>query len=168
MPTKEGNTRAKRSSRIAWKRALPRILRPPIRLRKMAYPRELAGPFAVWFAAFPSTVNSRASCGGSSSSLRLNSATVCHTPGLTWRRRSSGCTAKEANLLHLKIICARAFVYIKDAKKMEPKSREGMLCGFSENEALSYRVWNPKTRRVVESKNVTFIETPSHLIPQPI
>ena len=51
---------------------------------------------------------------------------------------------------------------------MEPKSREGMLCGFSENEALSYRVWNTKTRRVVESKNVTFIETPSHLIPQPI
>ena len=42
-----------------------------------------------------------------------------------------------------------------------------MLCGFSEDEALSYRVWNLKTRRVVESKNVTFIETPPHLIPQP-
>ena len=75
---------------------------------------------------------------------------------------------KGGQLSHLKIICARAFVHIKDTKKMEPKSREGMLCGFSENEALSYRVWNPKTRRVVESKNVTFIETPSHLIPQPI
>ena len=49
---------------------------------------------------------------------------------------------------------------------MEPKSREGMLGGFSENEALSYRVWNPKIRRVVESWNVAFIETPSHLIPQ--
>ena len=42
-----------------------------------------------------------------------------------------------------------------------------MLCGFSEDEALSYRVWNPKTRRVVESKNVTFIENPPRLIPQP-
>ena len=73
---------------------------------------------------------------------------------------------KEANLSHLKIIGARAFVHIKDAQKMEPKSWEGMLCGLSEKEALSYRVWNPKPRRVVESKNVTFIETPSHIIPQ--
>ena len=73
---------------------------------------------------------------------------------------------KEANLSHLKIIGARAFVHIKDAKKLEPKSWEGMLCGFSEAEALSYRIWNPKTCRVVESRNVAFIETPPHLIPQ--
>ena len=74
---------------------------------------------------------------------------------------------KEANLSHLKIIDGRAFVHIKDAKKLKPKSREGRLCGFSKDEALSYRIWNPKTRRVVESRNVTFIETPPHLIPQP-
>ena len=49
----------------------------------------------------------------------------------------------------------------------EPKSWERMLRGFSEGKALSYRVWNPKTRRVVESRNVTFIKTPPHLIPQP-
>ena len=35
------------------------------------------------------------SCRGSSCSLRLTSATVCHTPGLTWRRRSSGYTARR-------------------------------------------------------------------------
>ena len=69
---------------------------------------------------------------------------------------------------HLKIIGVRAFVHIKDAKKLEPKSWEGMLCGFSEDESLFYRVWNPKPRRVVESRNVTFIVTPPHLIPQPI
>ena len=73
----------------------------------------------------------------------------------------------EANLSHLKIIGARAFVHIKDAKKLEPKPWEEMLCSFSEDEALSYRVWNPKTRRVVESRSVTFIETPSYPIPQP-
>ena len=73
---------------------------------------------------------------------------------------------KEAILSHLKIIGARAFVHIKDANILELKSWEGMLCGFSEDEALSYRVWNPKTRRVVESKNVAFIETPPYLIPQ--
>ena len=74
---------------------------------------------------------------------------------------------KKANLSHLKTISARAFVHIKDAKKVEPKSWEGMLCNFNEDEALSYWVWNPKPRRVVESRNVTFIETPPHLIPQP-
>ena len=72
---------------------------------------------------------------------------------------------KEANLSHLKIIGAKAFVHIKDAKKLESRSWEGILCGFSENEALSYRVWNPKTCRVLESRNVTFIETPPHFIP---
>ena len=70
-------------------------------------------------------------------------------------------------MLHLNIIGARAFVHIKDTKNLEPKSWEGMLCGFSEDEALSYRVWNPETRRVVDSRTVTFIETPPHLSPQP-
>ena len=67
--------------------------------QKMACPRELAGPFAVWFAAFSSTLNSRPSCGGSSCSLRLNSATVCHPPGLTWRRRSSGLYGKGGQFI---------------------------------------------------------------------
>ena len=87
VPTKEGNTRAKRSSSIAWKRASPRSLRPPTRLSKTTCPSALAGPFAIWFAAFSSTVDSRPCCGESSCSLRLTSATVCHTPDLTWRRR---------------------------------------------------------------------------------
>ena len=72
---------------------------------------------------------------------------------------------KKANLTHLKINGAKAFVHIRDAKKLEPKSWEGMLCGFSKNEALSYRVWNQKSHGVVGSRNVTFIETPPHLIP---
>ena len=75
---------------------------------------------------------------------------------------------KEDTLSHLKIIGARAFVHIKDAMKLQPKSWEGMLCGFSEDEALSYRVWNPKTCRVMESRYMTFIDTPPHLTPQPI
>ena len=43
-----------------------------------------------------------------------------------------------------------------------------MLCSFSEKEALSYRIWNPKPNKVVESRNVTFIEAPPHLIPHSI
>ena len=74
---------------------------------------------------------------------------------------------KEADLSHLKIIGSRAFVHIKDSTKLGHTSWEGMVCGFSENESNSYHVWNPKTRRVVEARNVVFIETPPHLIPQP-
>ena len=96
VPTKEGNTRAKRSSSIAWKRASPRSLRPQTRFSKMACPSALAGPFAVWFAAFSSTVGARPSCGAGSCSLLLTSTTVCHTPGLTYRRRSSGYTARRS------------------------------------------------------------------------
>ena len=40
-----------------------------------------------------------------------------------------------------------------------------MVCGFSKTESNSYCIWNPKTRRVVESRNVVFIDTPSNLLP---
>ena len=40
-----------------------------------------------------------------------------------------------------------------------------MACGFSQSESNSFRIWNPKTRRVVENGNVVFIETPPHLLP---
>ncbi|CAN0475329.1 unnamed protein product, partial [Ascophyllum nodosum] len=65
---------------------------------------------------------------------------------------------KEVDWSHLKIIGAKAFVHIQDARKLELKSWERILYGFSEDEALFYRVWNPKSRRVVDSRNVTFIE----------
>ncbi|CAN0369168.1 unnamed protein product, partial [Ascophyllum nodosum] len=65
---------------------------------------------------------------------------------------------KEAVLSHFKATGARAFVHIKDTEKLESKSWEGMLCGFSEKEAISCQIWNAKTRKVVKSKNATFIE----------
>ena len=101
--------------------------------------------------------------------LMLTAAYLCSRmphSGLDMETPFKQLYGKEAYLSHVKIIDTRAFVYIKNAKNMEPKSWEGMLCGFSEDEALSYRVWNPQFRRVVESSNVTFIETPPHLIPQ--
>ena len=76
---------------------------------------------------------------------------------------------KNADLSHLKIIGARAFVHMKNPNKLGHTSWEGMVCGFSETESNSYRLWNPNTRRVVESKkesrNVVFIETPPDLLP---
>ena len=102
--------------------------------------------------------------------LMLTAAYICNRiphSGLHTETPFKPLYGKETNLSYVKTIGARAFVHIKDAKKLEPKSWEGMLCGFSEDEALYYRVWNPNTRRVVESRNVTFIETPPRTIPQP-
>ena len=44
---------------------------------------------------------------------------------------------KDAVLSHLKIIGARAFVYIKNPNKLGHTSWEGMVCGFSETESNS-------------------------------
>ena len=54
------------------------------------------------------------------------------------------------------------FVRMKDPRTI----REGKVCGCSV-ERKSYRVRNPKTRRVVESRDVTFIETPPHILFRP-
>ena len=74
---------------------------------------------------------------------------------------------KDTDLSHLKIIGARAFAHIKNPNKV-PVGRtswERMVCGFSETEINSYRIWNSKKRRVVESRNGVFIETPPNLLP---
>ena len=72
---------------------------------------------------------------------------------------------KYGDLSYIRIIGARAFVYIKDSNKLGDTSWEEMVCGFSQSESNSFRIWNPKTRRVVESRNVVLIETPPHLLP---
>ena len=72
---------------------------------------------------------------------------------------------KHAVLFHLKIIDARAFVHIKNPNKLGHTSWEGMVCGFSETMSSFYHIWNPKTRRVVESRIVVFIKTPPNLLP---
>ena len=65
---------------------------------------------------------------------------------------------------HIRIIGTRAFVHSKGANKLGHASWEGIVCGFSQSESNSFRMWNPKTRRAVESKNVVFIETLLHLL----
>ena len=149
------------------KRASPRILRPPNTPQKNGMSERVGRTLC-------SLVRCLLVDGGLPpklwGGLMLTGAYLCNRmphSGLDMETPFKWLYGKEANLSHLKIIGVRAFVYIKDAKKLEPKSWEGMLCGLSEDEALSYRIWNPKTRRVVESRNVTFIQTPPYLIPQP-
>ena len=69
---------------------------------------------------------------------------------------------EEADLSLLTIIGTRAFVRIETyTKRLGDKAWEGRLCGYSQ-ESKAYRIYNPETRKVVESRNVVFIETPPH------
>ena len=72
---------------------------------------------------------------------------------------------KDVDLSHLKIIGARAIVHIKNPNKLGHTSCEGVVYGFSATESNSNRIWNTKTRRVVESRYVVFIETSTNLLP---
>ena len=44
--------------------------------------------------------------------------------------------------------------------KLEDKTCEGVLCGYSLN-SIAYQIYRSKTARVTESRNVTFIQTPA-------
>ena len=71
----------------------------------------------------------------------------------------------ELDLRLLRAIGTRAFVHVETySKKLEHKAVEGRLVGYS-NDSNSYRVYNPATRRIMDSRNVVFIETPSRLFP---
>ena len=72
----------------------------------------------------------------------------------------------EADLPHLFVIGAIIFVHVKDSRNFDAAAWEGKVCGYGE-EGIYYRVWNSKTHRVVERRNVTFIKTPPHLLPPP-
>ncbi|CAM9664076.1 unnamed protein product, partial [Sphacelaria rigidula] len=70
--------------------------------------------------------------------------------------------AKEAYVGHFRTVGARAFVHVEThTKKLEPRAWEGRLVGYS-MDSESSRIYNPETRKVRESRNVVFIETPPH------
>ena len=74
---------------------------------------------------------------------------------------------KDANLTMLRTIGARAFVHVETCtQKPAAKAWEGKLCGFS-TDSRAYRVYNPSTKRVMESTKVCFIEAPPDNITNP-
>lgn len=73
---------------------------------------------------------------------------------------------KEADLTGLRAIGARVFVKRETyTRKLDDRSFEGKLCGFSQDNK-AYRIFNPSKGTVVESRNVTFIETPPYTLPE--
>ena len=75
-----------------------------------------------------------------------------------------GDAVQNADLSYLCVIGAKTFVRIKNSRKLYAAVWKGKVYGYRE-ENKSYRVWNPTTHRVVESRNVTFIVTSLYLLP---
>ena len=72
---------------------------------------------------------------------------------------------KEADLSGLRSIEARAFIHRKTyTRKLDDRAFERKLCGFSQD-SRAYRIYNPAKGTVVESRNVTFLETPPYSLP---
>ena len=73
----------------------------------------------------------------------------------------------ELDLSLLRVIGARTFVHIESySKKLELKAVKGRPAGYS-NSSKNYHVYNPETRRIMQSRNVIFIDTPKRLSPPP-
>ena len=72
---------------------------------------------------------------------------------------------KSPDLSGLRVIGARAFVHHERyRKKLDDRAFEGKLCGFG-LDSQTYRILNPSNGAVVESRNVTFIESPPRSVP---
>ena len=71
----------------------------------------------------------------------------------------------EPDLRLLRVTGVRAFVHIETyTKKLKLKAVEAWLVGYSKS-SKSYRIYNPATRRIMESRNIIYIETASRLHP---
>ena len=67
--------------------------------------------------------------------------------------------SRNPDLSSLRIIGARAFVHKEThVHKLEQKAWEGLMIEYGKDSS-SYRIYNPQTRRITESRDVTFIET---------
>ena len=72
---------------------------------------------------------------------------------------------EQASLKHLRVIGSTAYVHIEPHKtKLDPRAWEGKLVGYSPD-SKAYRIYNPRTRKVTTSRNVTFIKTMDAAMP---
>ena len=97
--------------------------------------------------------------------------TVAYLPNKTPYSALGGVTPyfrmhyKETDLSGLRVIGARAFVHRETyTRKLDDRAFEGKLCGFSQD-SRAYRIYSPAMGTVVESRNVTVLETTAYSLP---
>ncbi len=83
---------------------------------------------------------------------RTISSTNEVTPFELWK----GC---KPDVLYFRIFGSPAFTHVPDElrRKLDPKAVECIFVGYCEN-SKSFRMWNPATRKIIISRDVTFKE----------
>lgn len=68
-------------------------------------------------------------------------------------------TGKDVSYSHLKVFGCKTFVHIpKDERsKLDGKSKECIFLGYG-HEEFGYRLWDPKDKKVIRSRDVVFFE----------
>lgn len=67
-------------------------------------------------------------------------------------------TNKKPTVSHLRIFCSRAIVLNKKQnKKFIAKGEDYTMIGYSST-AKAYRLYNPETRKIIESRDIIFLE----------
>jgi transposase InsO family protein len=75
---------------------------------------------------------------------------------------------KKPNLEHIRIFGSKCYIYVPDTtkrKKLDARSVTGYLLGYDASNI--YRVWQPKTRRVLRIRDVNIDETTIGMTPIP-
>lgn len=111
------------------------------RMRCMLFDAELGEHFWAETSVTAAYLINRVPCRGS---LR--------TPEEIWSN-------KKPTLKHLRVFGCKAMVHIpkEKRKKLEKKSVDGILVGYS-TESKAYRIYNPRTKDVITSRDVIFFE----------
>ena len=68
-------------------------------------------------------------------------------------------TCKEISYNHLKVFGCKAFIHVpkEQRSKLDDKALPCIFIGYG-NEEFGYKVWDPKTRKVIRSRDVVFHE----------
>ena len=67
---------------------------------------------------------------------------------------------KEPNLQHLRVIGSKCFVHVpkEQRKKLDDTAKEMILVGYMDMTTTQYKCWDPKSRRIFVSRDVTVME----------
>ncbi|KAJ9563088.1 hypothetical protein OSB04_008248 [Centaurea solstitialis] len=101
-------------------------------------------------------------------------STACYTQNRTLIVKRTGKTAYEMveqrkpNIDYFRVFGCKCYVLNDrdDLGKFEPKSDESIFIGYSHN-SKAYRVFNKRTRTILESSNVDFSETETYSVASP-
>ncbi|KAJ9544338.1 hypothetical protein OSB04_024045 [Centaurea solstitialis] len=101
-------------------------------------------------------------------------STACYTQNRTLILKRTGKTAYEMveqrkpNIDYFRVFGCKCYVLNDrdDLGKFEPKSDESIFVGYSHN-SKAYRVFNKRTRTILESSNVVFSETETYSVACP-